>query len=134
MSERDATPEACPQMGDVACDGSCSSCQPPVPPSEPEARPDRQAFDHAVSAASGVFDGVRPGDEGPPSEPEHDYTICDGLCVPDECVCPSVEQRTAEVKAAVLADRERIIGIIEDEWGNLTMAQTIAEIRGGQHE
>jgi hypothetical protein len=44
----------------------------------------------------------------------HDYTICDGLCVPDECVCPSVEQRTAEVKAAVAAERARIRQIIED--------------------
>ena len=42
-----------------------------------------------------------------------DYRICDGQCVPDECVCPSVAQRLAEIDKAVAAERARIVGILE---------------------
>lgn len=35
--------------------------------------------------------------------------VCDGHCVPDECVCPSAAQRVAEIQAAVKSERERII-------------------------
>jgi len=38
--------------------------------------------------------------------------VCDGHCVPDECVCPSAAQRVAEIQAAVKAERERIVAYL----------------------
>jgi hypothetical protein len=51
------------------------------------------------------------GDEQqfPPSSVSVALGVCDGHCVPDECVCPSSAQRVAEIQAAVRSERERIV-------------------------
>jgi len=43
--------------------------------------------------------------------------VCDGHCVPDECVCPSAAQRVAEIQAAVKAERERIVAYLREHLG-----------------
>jgi hypothetical protein len=57
----------------------------------------------------------------------HDYTVCDGHCAPDECVCPSAEQRCAEIHAAVDAERTRIERIIE-VWAENPKAGDVADL------
>lgn len=50
---------------------------------------------------------------------------CDGHCAPDECVCPGL------AKLAVLAERARIVAIIEDTWGEILLRDLLAAIEGG---
>jgi len=109
MTDHSANPAAC--VGRCIEPDNCSSCKvglfaPVVEPQQP-----------TVAAFTAKHVGRLPL----PQQPTYDYAVCDGLCAPDECVCPSVAQRTAEVKAAVDAERARIRGIIEatrDSWAS----------------
>ena len=70
--------------------------------------------------------------------------VCDGQCVPDECVCPSAAQRVAEIQAAVKAERKNIAAWVRDTWAgvpeelqnaatNEVLRYVAAAIRRGDH-